>query len=1127
MGDYLARFGENFSTLTGNFLLHFYCHSRLLERAANMGKGYSLTALPIIETQAGDLSAYIPTNVISITDGQCALEADLFFKGARMCRYVRQSDQEASVGSRYTPSTLGSTLRLGNRFLIMTAGPRIPCRSDGVGIPFTRNAIKHFSKSAIATPARWKVCLIPTSPMEILGVLRRTGSLRRYSKSQESETTNFRTGTSATDTGMVWSWIGKPYQGTHDLVPGEALKDLTPKMVIGDMAPAPADELGPLPYVSSDDGVSSETGKSPADTCGKEVKLPSYDEIVSEKNLRAAWAQLKSNPGMQTPGVTKETLDGISELWFKKASDALKKGTYEYPKKRRVEIPKPGKVGTRPLTIGNPRVKIIERAMLNSIEPHFEGVWEWKSITKEEYDEHHQNTAKSDNEIKKNRSGFFVKDWVIKPKFLNCSYGFRPGKSAQVALQYIKRWRTNTAWILDYDIKKAYDNVNRRRLINIFKEQFPVPKLIDEIEKMINVGIIDIEDCLDSKGVPQGSVISPFLFNVYMNEFDKFIDKLKKEVKKEDTEGNPEAKKEYKRMTNEFSAGRIQRALRKYGSPEGVRNALKERKKGFYEKWGRNTGISTTHAIQYARYADDFIFGVVGPRELAHRVQGEVDRFLKQNLHLEVKENRIVSRNDKGVKFLGFQVYMPHFKKKTRVKWKHLESQKRYKSRVLARLKVADANLSRSVAHKFRLDLLEALRKYLEKGQMTYSDASRKLAAENTAKRLAEEFKIPELKENEAVRRWEAHERSHYELQLEMALKFYLKQIENLEIRSNNEENETLRKISELRKRFTDGIDNLIKQDLEAQYASRRQKVLGFKQQAAQGATDWNDVDEKTAIQLADVLTDATLGQLKPRAVSIAAPMRDIVERLATKGFYTIKGKPSGNASLLHLSDVEIVECYSSIIYGYLNYFKPADNLSTVKGIAVGLRESCARTLARKHKKSLKWVYKTYTEEIAVHRLDQSPVKLPDRKWLSDFKQGFILREDGRFGGEFELGSITRKYLFRLGVGNRMFSRCAVKGCSNLDIEIHHERKLQRKVEKDGKISVLSKSGRRVTGLGALMSAVRRKQLPLCTEHHAQFEKGVYSELEPAMLEELYRTEIPDAEVLREAFARGTYPKPH
>lgn len=61
----------------------FYCHSRLLERAANMGNGYSLTCLPVVETQAGDLSAYIPTNVISITDGQCALESELFFRGIR------------------------------------------------------------------------------------------------------------------------------------------------------------------------------------------------------------------------------------------------------------------------------------------------------------------------------------------------------------------------------------------------------------------------------------------------------------------------------------------------------------------------------------------------------------------------------------------------------------------------------------------------------------------------------------------------------------------------------------------------------------------------------------------------------------------------------------------------------------------------------------------------------------------------------------------------------------------------------------------------------------------------------------------------------------------------------------
>jgi proton translocating ATP synthase F1 alpha subunit len=65
----------------------FFLHSRLLERSAKLNEvlagGGSLTACPIIETQAGDVSAYIPTNVISITDGQLFLESELFFKGIR------------------------------------------------------------------------------------------------------------------------------------------------------------------------------------------------------------------------------------------------------------------------------------------------------------------------------------------------------------------------------------------------------------------------------------------------------------------------------------------------------------------------------------------------------------------------------------------------------------------------------------------------------------------------------------------------------------------------------------------------------------------------------------------------------------------------------------------------------------------------------------------------------------------------------------------------------------------------------------------------------------------------------------------------------------------------------------
>jgi F-type H+-transporting ATPase subunit alpha len=94
----------------------FYLHSRLLERAAKMSKAFksgSLTALPVIETQAGDVSAYIPTNVISITDGQIFLESELFYKGQRPAISVGLS--VSRVGSAAQPKSMkqiAGTLKL-------------------------------------------------------------------------------------------------------------------------------------------------------------------------------------------------------------------------------------------------------------------------------------------------------------------------------------------------------------------------------------------------------------------------------------------------------------------------------------------------------------------------------------------------------------------------------------------------------------------------------------------------------------------------------------------------------------------------------------------------------------------------------------------------------------------------------------------------------------------------------------------------------------------------------------------------------------------------------------------------------------------------------------------------------
>merc|ERR1712019_158820 len=94
----------------------FYLHSRLLERAAKMSDamgGGSLTALPVIETQAGDVSAYIPTNVISITDGQIFLETELFYKGIRPAINVGLSvSRVGSAAQMKSMKSVAGTMKL-------------------------------------------------------------------------------------------------------------------------------------------------------------------------------------------------------------------------------------------------------------------------------------------------------------------------------------------------------------------------------------------------------------------------------------------------------------------------------------------------------------------------------------------------------------------------------------------------------------------------------------------------------------------------------------------------------------------------------------------------------------------------------------------------------------------------------------------------------------------------------------------------------------------------------------------------------------------------------------------------------------------------------------------------------
>jgi retron-type reverse transcriptase len=129
-------------------------------------------------------------------------------------------------------------------------------------------------------------------------------------------------------------------------------------------------------------------------------------------------------------------LSCISEVWFIKTSIKLLEGSFKYYNRRRLLKDKSG-CGKKSLSIADPRTKIIEKALLNALEPQFEGYFLWESINKKEYlSEIFKDNCKmtiTDKEV------FYFKKKVLCPNvFYAYNYGSRPNKSAHQALQNIK-----------------------------------------------------------------------------------------------------------------------------------------------------------------------------------------------------------------------------------------------------------------------------------------------------------------------------------------------------------------------------------------------------------------------------------------------------------------------------------------------------------------------------------------------------------------------------------------------------------------------------------------------------------------------------------------------------------------
>ena len=214
--------------------------------------------------------------------------------------------------------------------------------------------------------------------------------------------------------------------------------------------------------------------------------------ISNLKNLVTAYELIKSNPGNMTKGADEVTLDGINLKHFLKLQSELRAGKFEFTPARRIQIPKPGKNETRPLTIASPREKIVQKAILLILE----GIYE--------------------------------------SKFLETSRGFRPARGTHTAMKQLESNFQSAQYIIEADFSKAFDSIQHDALMSILKEDIECEKTLRLIKSGLKAGYFEFGELHNnlSSGTPQGSILSPLLCNIFLHKLDKYIEQLKKEHQK-------------------------------------------------------------------------------------------------------------------------------------------------------------------------------------------------------------------------------------------------------------------------------------------------------------------------------------------------------------------------------------------------------------------------------------------------------------------------------------------------------------------------------------------------------------------------------------------------------------------
>ena len=241
---------------------------------------------------------------------------------------------------------------------------------------------------------------------------------------------------------------------------------------------------------------------------------------------------------------------------------------------------------------------------------------------------------------------------IYEPTFSRYSHGFRPKHSCHTALSEIKTTFSGTQWVIEGDIKACFDSFDHHVLIDILRRRIKDEHFIALMWKMLKAGYMEQWTYHHTySGTPQGSGVSPILANIYLGELDCYLEKYQEQFRVGTRKRK--ASKEYEQARQQY---RTQKALLDQPHTKEAVQAFKAAQQSLLQTPYYPQADPGYKSLQFNRYADDFVVGIIGSRKDAEQVKADIRDFLANTLKLTLSEEKTkITHSSELIDYLGYQ----------------------------------------------------------------------------------------------------------------------------------------------------------------------------------------------------------------------------------------------------------------------------------------------------------------------------------------------------------------------------------------------------------------------------------------------------------------------------------------